>query len=442
MKRRLSVLLLFWEEGGRRKRKPHPCLAPLLGLTPLRITLFLALSLEAERRILAAEEVGPDEEIFKNLGWEIIHFKENPDFPSQASLFDLFFKTFRQGEKGDLLVLNPFFPLVQKQTLWSLLREHQRQAAALSFLFAEPGSGPKRSKKIKTMDQFLSHCPALILRPEASCWNEASLLFGQGGPRDWSTLPDWLKQKGEKILEVPLDKPEGWNVSIDGERVKIIGYLRERKIEELMSRGVVFQDPESVWIDLNVWVGAGTVIAPAVVIEGQSRIGREVTLYPFVHIIDSRIGRRAKILSSTMIEGSSLGDEVSVGPFAHLRPGTVIKAGAHVGNFVEMKKTVFGRRSKAGHLSYLGDSQVGDEVNIGAGTITCNYDGRKKHRTIIESGAFIGSGTELVAPVKIGQGAYVGAGSTITKDVSADALAVARARQVEIPGWAKRRRSK
>jgi bifunctional UDP-N-acetylglucosamine pyrophosphorylase/glucosamine-1-phosphate N-acetyltransferase len=140
-----------------------------------------------------------------------------------------------------------------------------------------------------------------------------------------------------------------------------------------------------------------------------------------------------------MIEGSRIQADAQVGPFAHFRPNTVLQPKARVGNFVELKNTVFGRNSKAGHLSYLGDCIVGDGANIGAGTITCNYDGLRKHQTVIESGAFIGSGTELVAPVKVGRNAYVGAGSTITKNVSPEALAVSRSRQVEKPGWARRR---
>jgi bifunctional UDP-N-acetylglucosamine pyrophosphorylase/glucosamine-1-phosphate N-acetyltransferase len=145
-------------------------------------------------------------------------------------------------------------------------------------------------------------------------------------------------------------------------------------------------------------------------------------------------------LSSTMIEESTIEQGAQVGPFTHLRPKSTIKSGAKVGNFVEMKNTVFGRGSKAGHLSYLGDSDIKDNVNIGAGTITCNYDGKKKHKTVIEEGAFIGSGTELIAPVKIGKDSYVGAGSTITKNVSPGALAISRKKQVEKPGWGKKRK--
>ncbi|MEA3421192.1 MAG: DapH/DapD/GlmU-related protein, partial [Acidobacteriota bacterium] len=201
-------------------------------------------------------------------------------------------------------------------------------------------------------------------------------------------------------------------------------------------------DPATAWIDSNVKIGRDTIIYSSVIIEGNSVIGSQCMLYPFVHIIDSRVGNDVKILTSTMIENSTIADRVQVGPFTHLRPKTVLKKQSKVGNFVEMKNTVFGRNSKAGHLSYLGDSEIRENVNIGAGTITCNYDGINKNKTTIEAGVFIGSGTQLVAPVKVGKKAYVGAGSTITKDVSSEALAISRSRQVEKAGWVRRKKRK
>ena len=189
-------------------------------------------------------------------------------------------------------------------------------------------------------------------------------------------------------------------------------------------------------------IGRDTTVYSSVVLEGKTVIGQGCTLYPFVHVRDSRVGHKVKILTSTMIEESTIERGAQVGPFTHLRPKSFVRAGAKVGNFVEMKNTVFGKGSKAGHLSYLGDTEVKDNVNIGAGTITCNYDGKKKHKTVIEEGAFIGSGTELIAPVKIGKDSYVGAGSTINKNVSSGALAVSRSKQVEKPGWGKKKRKK
>jgi len=177
-------------------------------------------------------------------------------------------------------------------------------------------------------------------------------------------------------------------------------------------------------------------------IEGRTSIGSRCAIYPGVHIINSQIGSRVRLYGSSVIDGATVEDDAQVGPFARLRPKTILRAGSRVGNFVELKNTDLGKGSKAQHLSYLGDSEIHEDVNIGAGTITCNYDGVRKNKTTIEAGAFIGSGTQLVAPVTIGRGAYVGAGSVITKNVSPEALAVARGRQIEKPGWARRKKAK
>jgi bifunctional UDP-N-acetylglucosamine pyrophosphorylase/glucosamine-1-phosphate N-acetyltransferase len=226
------------------------------------------------------------------------------------------------------------------------------------------------------------------------------------------------------------------------ELAQAVEILRQRKIISLAKSGVTIYDPSNTWIDLDVKIGSDSILYSSVILEGKTVIGKGCLLYPFVHVKDSRIGNDVKILTSTMIEESTIESGAQVGPFSHLRPKSLVKAGAKVGNFVEMKNTVFGKGSKAGHLSYLGDAEVRDNVNIGAGTITCNYDGQKKHKTIIEEGAFIGSGTELVAPIKVGKDSYVGAGSTITKDVSPGALAVSRRRLVEKSGWVKKKRKK
>jgi bifunctional UDP-N-acetylglucosamine pyrophosphorylase/glucosamine-1-phosphate N-acetyltransferase len=223
---------------------------------------------------------------------------------------------------------------------------------------------------------------------------------------------------------------------------RVAAFLRQARISELESRGVFFLDPDSTWVDPEAKISRGTVIYPSVFIEGRSRLGKDCLVYPHCRIIDSRIGERVRIFGASVIENCRIEEESQVGPFSRLRPGTWLRRGSHVGNFVEMKKTVFGEGSKAMHLSYLGDARVGEKVNVGAGTITCNYDGEKKNKTYIEKEVFIGSGTELVAPVRVGRGSYLAAGSTITEDVSPEALAIARARQVEKPGWARERKAR
>jgi bifunctional UDP-N-acetylglucosamine pyrophosphorylase/glucosamine-1-phosphate N-acetyltransferase len=187
-------------------------------------------------------------------------------------------------------------------------------------------------------------------------------------------------------------------------------------------------------------IGPDTVIYPNVWIEGTSVLGTGCTIHPNVHLTDVRVGDRVILKDHCVMEQSEIGHEAQVGPFAHLRPGTYLSPQVKVGNFVETKKTRIGEGSKASHLSYLGDAQVGRDVNVGAGTITCNYDGRKKHVTTLEDGVFIGSDTQLVAPVKVGKGAYIGAGSTITEDVPAGALALTRTPQKNINGWVERKK--
>jgi bifunctional UDP-N-acetylglucosamine pyrophosphorylase/glucosamine-1-phosphate N-acetyltransferase len=189
-----------------------------------------------------------------------------------------------------------------------------------------------------------------------------------------------------------------------------------------------------------VEVGADTVIEPWVQITGRTRIGEDCRIRSFSVIQDSELARAVLVRPGCVLDQAKVGEGATLGPYAHLRPGSEIGDGAHVGNFVETKKARLGKGAKANHLTYLGDAEVGAGVNVGAGTITCNYDGVHKHMTVIEEGAFIGSDSTLVAPVRIGKGAYVGAGSCITEDVPADALALGRARQAVKEGWAKKRR--
>ncbi|MGH7164697.1 MAG: DapH/DapD/GlmU-related protein, partial [Nitrospiraceae bacterium] len=195
------------------------------------------------------------------------------------------------------------------------------------------------------------------------------------------------------------------------------------------------------YIDSEVEIGQDTLLYPNVTLEGRTRIGEDCVIRPQTRIAESVLGHRVTVLDCCVIRESRLEDESTVGPFAHLRPGTVVRRAAKVGNFVEMKKADLGEGAKANHLSYLGDARIGKKVNIGAGTITCNYDGLRKYETVIEDEVFVGSDTQLIAPVTVGRGAVIAAGTTLTQDVPADALAIARTSQVNRPGWAARRRA-
>jgi bifunctional UDP-N-acetylglucosamine pyrophosphorylase/glucosamine-1-phosphate N-acetyltransferase len=200
-------------------------------------------------------------------------------------------------------------------------------------------------------------------------------------------------------------------------------------------------DPLSTTIDQEVEVGRDTIIYPFTIIEGKTRIGRDCIIGPGAQILDSKIANKVEIKNSS-IQNSIIESEARIGPYAHLRPKSRIGKKVKIGNFVEIKKSSIGKESKVSHMSYIGDATLGDDINIGAGTITCNYDGFKKYPTYIENRVFVGSNTNFIAPVKIGKGAVIGAGSTITEDVPPYALAIARGRQKNIKGWAKKKSRK
>jgi bifunctional UDP-N-acetylglucosamine pyrophosphorylase/glucosamine-1-phosphate N-acetyltransferase len=216
--------------------------------------------------------------------------------------------------------------------------------------------------------------------------------------------------------------------------------FRARKAAQLMDSGVTIYLPETVVIDPNVIAGPDTVIDPGVRLLGKTRVGARCQIGAGSVLIDMRVDDDAIVFPQSHLVGSRIGAKALVGPFSRLRPGCDVRAGAHVGTFVEMKNTTLHERAKAPHLSYLGDATIGAETNIGAGTITCNYDGFAKYETKIGSRVFVGSDSALVAPVRIGDGAYVAAGSVITENVPPDALAIARGRQANKPGWARQRR--
>jgi bifunctional UDP-N-acetylglucosamine pyrophosphorylase/glucosamine-1-phosphate N-acetyltransferase len=252
-----------------------------------------------------------------------------------------------------------------------------------------------------------------------------------------------LVKARERVVAIEAANPhEVLGVNTRAELAEIDQHLRMAKCRQLMAEGVTIYLPETCVIDADVEAGADTIIEPFVRLLGPTRIGSEVRIASYSVIHSCEIADRALIQTGCVLEHSQVMAGASLGPYSHLRPGCEICEGAHVGNFVEMKKTRLGKGSKANHLTYLGDAEVGEGVNVGAGTITCNYDGLHKHKTIIEDGVFVGSDSILVAPIRIGKGAYVAAASCLTKDVPADSLALARAPQVIKEGWAREKRAR
>ena len=362
-----------------------------------------------------------------------------------------------------VIVLSGDVPLIRPETIRSLLDFHLQNHCAMTLLTAElPGAtGYGRViRKPPGSDHVAAIVEQKALTPAQSKVREINsgiyafavpALFNHIGQITTNNvhgefyLTDMagiLVRAGEPVMAVRAGNPEevlGSNTI--AELVQLDAALRSAKTAALMAGGVTIYQPASCVIDNDVTIGADTIIEPFVQILGKTTIGEDCRIQSYTIINDSSIAGGVTIKAGCIIEHSVVEEGAILGPYAHLRPESHIGAGAHVGNFVETKKTRLGKGSKANHLSYLGDSLIGEGVNIGAGTITCNYDGVNKHVTTIESGAFIGSDSTLVAPVTVGRGAYVGAGSCITEEVPPDALAIGRQRQVVIKDWASMRRA-
>lgn len=234
---------------------------------------------------------------------------------------------------------------------------------------------------------------------------------------------------------------EGLGINSRAQLAEAERVMRRRIRDQWLEAGVTMRDPSSTWIDAGVTIGRDTVLYPNVTLEGRTAIGEDTIVHSGARISDCAIGDRVEILDHCILRESRIDDDAHIGPFVHLRPGVRVRQKAKVGNFVEMKKTDLGEGAKANHLSYLGDATIGKGVNIGAGTITCNYDGTHKYQTVIEENVFLGSDTQLVAPVIIGAGSVVAAGTTVTQDVPADSLAISRVAQCNREGWAAKRRA-
>jgi bifunctional UDP-N-acetylglucosamine pyrophosphorylase/glucosamine-1-phosphate N-acetyltransferase len=360
-----------------------------------------------------------------------------------------------------ILILSGDVPLTRPETLQRLLDEHDANRNALTLLSMKLDDPAMYGRVIRDADGTVVRIveakdadaeQKLIREVNAGIYLfDAQHLFANlrnlstdnaQGEYYLTDLIAVLRGAGERVGAVIVDDPvEALGVNSRADLAQVESEIQRRIIEHHMREGVTFRNPATVVIDSSVTIGNDTVIYPFVTIEGETTIGSGCVIDPGVHLMNVRVGSDVHLKTGTVAEDSTIDDDATVGPYAHLRPGSVLGRGVKVGNFVETKKATFGEGAKASHLSYIGDAEIGAGVNIGAGTITCNYDGVNKHKTILEDGVFIGSDTQLVAPVRVGKGAYVGAGSTITKDVPADALALSRTAQRIVEGWAARKRS-
>lgn len=362
-------------------------------------------------------------------------------------------------EAGDVLVLNGDLTLLTAEELRSLLERHRVSGAAATILTAvleDPGSYGRVLRRpdgsverlVERRDATPAETAIREINVGAYCFRGAELRDclsrlrpdNDQGEYYLTDVIGLLVAGGFRVEAVPAPDPRsarGINDRV--ELAAAAAILRERILHALMLAGVTVVDPATTYVDAGVVVGQDTVIQPMTILQGRTVIGAECVIGPSARIVDSTLADRVTVHASVLVE-ASVGEGTRIGPFANLRPGCRLGREVKVGDFVELKNTVLEDRVSAGHIAYLGDATVGAGANIGAGTVTCNYDGRAKHRTVIGRGAFIGSNATLLAPVEVGEGAYVGAASTVTEDVPPDALAIGRSRQTNKEGWAARRR--
>lgn len=427
--------------------------------------------------IAAAETVAPSTAIFCIIGHEAgrvrsavehtgVHFvlqAEQRGTGHALQQLKAYFTTSGETSPEHLLVLSGDVPLIRPETL-SLMRDvHLNDDAAMTILTAIPPNPQGYGRVLRTAPdsrevvgivEQKSLRPDQLASPEINsgiyCFRTSDLFeqldrlstdnaHGEFYLTDVASL---LGKAGKRVVAVTApDANEVLGANTIAEMMHLDATLRLQTTRQLMAEGVTIFRPETCTIDAGVQVAADTVIEPYVQLLGATRIGAECRIRSYSVIQDSVIGDNVLVRNGCVLDGADVGNGAFLGPYAHLRPESQIGPQAHIGNFVETKKASIGRGSKANHLSYLGDAKIGDGVNIGAGTITCNYDGMLKHPTVIGDGAFIGSDSTLVAPLTIEAKAYVAAGSCITEAVPSEALAIGRSRQTNKPGWVAERRA-
>ena len=369
----------------------------------------------------------------------------------------------KRGAPSSYLILNGDTPLLQERTVRELLHVHESSRATVTVLTAvlDDASGYGRVVRAHSVERGVSR---IVEERDANAEERAireinvgtyvvdgDFLFSALEKLDPSNaqgeyyLTDIVHLavgQGRRVAAMELDNPdEGLGVNTRRQLAEAEQVVRQQIRDRWLDAGVTMIHPASTWIDATVTIGKDTVLYPNVMLEGVTVIGEDCALRSDIRLKNCIVGNGVEILDHCLLTDCHIEDDAHVGPFVHLRPGVVVRKKAKVGNFVEMKKTDLGEGSKANHLSYLGDAKIGKGVNIGAGTITCNYDGIRKSQTVIGDGVFLGSDTQLIAPVTVGAGAIIAAGTTVTEDVPADALVIARVPQVNRIGGAARRRA-
>ena len=426
--------------------------------------------------IAAAQSIVPPENIFCIVGHEADRVKSAVEhtgvrFVLQAEqrgtghamqMLKAWFELSGQPLPGNLLVLSGDVPLIRPETIRAVCETHLAERAAMTILTALPPDPTGYGRVLRTgsgvevsaIVEQKSLAPHQLSTPEINsgiyCFRTAALfarldsLSTDNAHAEFylTDVAALLVAERERVIAVAAESvDEVLGANTIAEMMHLDQAMRASAARRLMAQGVTIFRPDTCIIDASVEVGPDTVIEPYVQLLGETRIGSECRIRSYSVIDNSTIGDAVTIRNGCILNGAEVADFAILGPYSHLRPESRIGEGAHVGNFVETKKITLGKGSKANHLNYLGDAEIGAGVNIGAGAITCNYDGVHKHLTRIGDGAFVGSDSTLVAPVTIGAGAYIAAGSSITDEVPAGALALGRARQVIKPGWSPRAKS-
>jgi bifunctional UDP-N-acetylglucosamine pyrophosphorylase/glucosamine-1-phosphate N-acetyltransferase len=453
----LSTIILAAGKGTRMKSDLVKVLHPLLGIPMLSFPIDLSLNgINSRKTIVVVGYQG--EKIRAHFTDDRLTFVNQGD-PIGTGHAVLCTESHFEGFRGTILILCGDVPLLKAATVRKFIDTHKDNGGAITVMTAVLGD-PTGYGRIVRMDGglirriveekdtspqemginevntgiYCAHSPFLF---EALKQVSADNAQGEYYLTDIVAVANERDQKVHAFPVEDFTEVMGINTRVD--LAKADGILRNVFLTEMMLDGVSIVDPKTTYIDKPVRVGRDTTIYPNCYLQGETTVGERCTIEPNSQITDSKIGNDVAIKACSVIAESTIEEGASIGPFARLRPGTVIKRNAKIGNFVEVKKSVLGEGSKANHLTYLGDTTVGRDVNVGAGTITCNYDGKNKHPTVIEDDVFVGSNVELVAPVTVKKGSTIGAGSTITKEVPEGALAISRSKQKTIRGWKKRK---
>ena len=452
----IATIILAAGKGTRMKSDLVKVLHSLLGLPMLSYTIDLSLNEIKSKKtiVVVGHQADQIKERFKDTRIQFTLQEEQLGTGHAVLQAIPFFQKFN----GTVLILCGDVPLVRGETLRSFINHFWENESILSVLTAvvEHPLGYGRilrsregwlekimeEKDASEEERMIREINTGIFCVKAPFLMEGLTEIGQENAQGEYYLTDLVeiaRRRGLRCSAHQVADPVevmGINTRVDLAIANEV--LRHEKVKDLMLSGVTIIDPKTTYVDRMVEIGRDTILYPNCSLQGKTRIGERCIIESNSNISDSIIGNEVTIRSSSVVTESKVEEGASIGPLAHLRPLSEVKTGARIGNFVEVKKSVIGKGTKASHLAYIGDSILGKEVNIGAGTITCNYDGFEKHQTIIGDRVFVGSNVELVAPVKVGNNSSIGAGTTVTKDVPEGALAISRVKQKNIEGWNKR----